>query len=239
MSGFMDRFRRNAYSNMREEMANDVFHWVGNGAPTSGTSGTGAGIGGPGTTYYDYTNNILYMNTGTKASPTWTVQNIDKVTGDVTFAAGVSSLAASLEVKVTGTIASADITGTGAGQLGHANGVPLVAAQGATKYVRLKSCLLEMDFDTAAYTAGGACSIRQSGGGVEVSNSVAAASFIQAAADVAYLLEPPFGLPGYPGAFALNKGLNLVSAAAPTNPGTAAGVIKYTLAYQVLTSLLD
>ena len=51
----------------------DIF-WaaVNAGAPTSGTSGTGFGICGPGSLLIDYTNKLVYINTNTKASPTWT-----------------------------------------------------------------------------------------------------------------------------------------------------------------------
>jgi hypothetical protein len=41
-------------------------------APTDGTSGTAAGKAGPGCLLIDTNNKILYINTGTKASPTWT-----------------------------------------------------------------------------------------------------------------------------------------------------------------------
>ena len=43
----------------------------GAGAPTDGTSGTGVGdlIG---SLYIDITNGVLYINTNTAASPTWT-----------------------------------------------------------------------------------------------------------------------------------------------------------------------
>ena len=43
------------------------------GAPTDGTSGTGAGRAGKGCLLTDVTNGVLYINTGTKASPTWTI----------------------------------------------------------------------------------------------------------------------------------------------------------------------
>ena len=43
----------------------------GQGAPTSGT--TGKGLAGPGSLYIDVTGAKLYINTNTKASPTWTV----------------------------------------------------------------------------------------------------------------------------------------------------------------------
>lgn len=46
--------------------------WVPNGGvPTDGTTGTGAGICGKGSLCTDFTNGNLYINAGTKASPTW------------------------------------------------------------------------------------------------------------------------------------------------------------------------
>jgi hypothetical protein len=42
------------------------------GAPTNGTSGTFAGIAMKGALLVDTTNAILYINTNTQASPTWT-----------------------------------------------------------------------------------------------------------------------------------------------------------------------
>jgi hypothetical protein len=43
----------------------------GGGAPTDGTSGTGAGDANPGSKYVDTTNFAEYINIGTKASPVW------------------------------------------------------------------------------------------------------------------------------------------------------------------------
>lgn len=43
------------------------------GAPSDGTSGTGANLMEKGSLLSDTTNAKLYINTGTKASPTWTV----------------------------------------------------------------------------------------------------------------------------------------------------------------------
>ncbi len=43
------------------------------GAPTSGTSGTLAGKAEKGAQLTDTANGKVYVNTGTKASPTWTV----------------------------------------------------------------------------------------------------------------------------------------------------------------------
>lgn len=44
---------------------------VGAGVPTDGTSGDGAGHSEIGDKYRDQTNGDVYINAGTKASPTW------------------------------------------------------------------------------------------------------------------------------------------------------------------------
>jgi hypothetical protein len=49
----------------------EVCDLEGDGVPTDGSSGTGAGFAGPGSRYTDYTNANLYINGNTKASPTW------------------------------------------------------------------------------------------------------------------------------------------------------------------------
>jgi len=73
---------------------NDVWNLVGSGAPTNGTSGTGAGFAGPLSTYNDITNTIWYTNTGTKASPSWQKDGLAGVSGDITIsAAGVATIA--------------------------------------------------------------------------------------------------------------------------------------------------
>jgi hypothetical protein len=45
---------------------------AGAGAPTNGTSGTGAGRANPGSMYVDTTNGVRWQNVGTSASPVWT-----------------------------------------------------------------------------------------------------------------------------------------------------------------------
>lgn len=54
--------------------------WNYAGAPTSGTSGTFAGMAQPGDLLIDETNGIVYKNTNTKASPTWIPIPAPKVT---------------------------------------------------------------------------------------------------------------------------------------------------------------
>jgi len=60
----------NVFALAKDALDNGIYNAVGSGAPTNAV--TGAGLCGPGSLYVDYTNAILYMNTGTQASPTWT-----------------------------------------------------------------------------------------------------------------------------------------------------------------------
>ena len=134
-----------------------------------------------------------------------------------------------------GTISSADITGTAAGQLGHANGFPMVPAYGADKVVELVSAILINEYDTAAYTDGGNTTVNISGGGAAMTGLVSNANFIQASADKIIQFVPLAATFNVPTA---NTGLNLVSASAPTNPGTAAGTFHYRVTYRVHSTSL-
>lgn len=145
--------------------------------------------------------------------------------------AGATLLAANLLRVATGTITAADIVATDAGKLGHANGYPLVAAVGTHNVPEFISAALFFDYSTAAYTDGGNVTVNLSGGGAAQSDPVAAANFCGAAADKAVLLRPPTASAGV--AMVENAGLNLVAATAFTNPGTAAGVIRYAVLYRV------
>lgn len=62
---------RNVQAWFRQLAENDVFHISGRGAPTSGSTGSGVNICGPQSTYRDVTNNILYLQVGTRAIPQW------------------------------------------------------------------------------------------------------------------------------------------------------------------------
>jgi len=106
----------------------------------------------------------------------------------------------------------------------------MVPSYGADKVVELVSCVLVMDFDTAAYTAGGNTGVKLSGGGAALTGVAANTDFIQASADKVIQLVPLAATFLTP---VVDKGLNLVSASAPTNPGTAAGVIHYKVTYKV------
>lgn len=55
------------------DQANGVWDLMAAGTPVDGAAGTGGGWAGIGSTYRDLTAGKLYINTGTAASPTWTV----------------------------------------------------------------------------------------------------------------------------------------------------------------------
>lgn len=159
-----------------------------------------------------------------------------EVTGPLYLPEGLSGdtlQVAGIEEKViTVEIGPADIVGTGAGQLGHANGVPLVAAPGADKAHELVSVVMVNDRDTAAYTDGGNVSINWSGGGAAITGVVSAANSLGSAGDTRTLFVP---LAAAATALVANAGLNLVAASAFTQPGTAAGVLRLTVRYRVHT----
>jgi hypothetical protein len=201
------------------------------GAPTSGTSGTYVGQAGIGALLIDTTNGVLYQNTGTLASPTWSLASIPS--------GGIASaqLAPSVVQIARGSISPANIIGTAAGQLGNANGVVLVPAAPAGAINELLSCVVANDFLTAAYTgAAGNVTVNISGGGAALTGIVTGTVLIQAAADVIIELVP---LAATKNTYTSANGLALVSSAAPTNPGTAAGVLNWMCAYRQVAALLD
>jgi hypothetical protein len=132
----------------------------------------------------------------------------------------------------TGTISSANITGTSAGQFGHAQGVSLVAAPGAGKSLILMAATASYVFATAAYTGGGNTTVNIGSGGAALTGLVSAANFAAAGANKPVQFYP-LSTAGV--ALTANTSLNLVTVSAFTQPGTAAGVINYTVAYQIVT----
>ncbi|MGI9065968.1 MAG: hypothetical protein ACR2HX_06140 [Pyrinomonadaceae bacterium] len=131
------------------------------------------------------------------------------------------------------TISSANITGTAVGQLGHTNGVVLVAAPGARKALEFISAVVILDYATAAYGGAGTVQVNYAAGGNQTSLSASAANSIGGAADKMALLL--VSTPGGGGQLTANAGLNLTSSIAFTQPGTAAGVVRVKIAYRVHT----
>lgn len=127
-----------------------------------------------------------------------------------------------------GVISSADITGTAAGQFGHAEGYPLVVPTASNKVLVPKLLIIAYKFSVAAYGGGGNVTLNNSGGGSARTGLVSAANSIGAAADKLVSFVP---LAAAAFSETAGLGLNLVAAAAFTQPGTAAGVIRYILEY--------
>lgn len=200
----------NLFAEIKGLINNNVRTLSGAGPPTAAT---GAGDAGPGSRYIDYTTPAFYFNVGTKAAPIWTLTE------------GLSSFQ-----QATGVISSANITGVGAGQFGHANGVVMVAGQGLHNVIELESVIMHYDFITAAYTAGGNITVNNSAGGAAITGLVSAANSVGAASDKSVMFVP-LSTAGIP--LVENGGLALVSSAAFTQPGTAAGVIRWVVNYRV------
>lgn len=135
-------------------------------------------------------------------------------------------------IEATGTITSANITGTGAGQLGHANGVIMAAASPAGTINQLVACVVTSTFATAAYTGGGNLSVNIGAGGAALTGVAANTVWCTNAATATIEFVP---LAATKNTYTTANPLNLVSASAPTQPGTAAGTISYKLFYRTLT----
>jgi len=162
----------------------------------------------------DTTTGNLYINKGTVAVPSWELAITDLPPASIVITKQV-------------TISAADIVGTAAGQLGHASGVVLVADPGATKAIQFLDAILDYDYDTAAYTAGGNVTVNSNGGSA-LTGVVSAANSLGAAADKIVQFVP---LAATATNLTANKGLNLVAASAFTQPGTAAGTVVVTVRY--------
>lgn len=107
--------RLNMMAMLRDLIDNDVAIFPNAGAPSDGTSGTFAGFAGPGSLCIDVTNGAIYINTNTKASPTW--DNLQAIlAADIALAEGnillgnSSGVAAALVALTTGRILVGDGT---------------------------------------------------------------------------------------------------------------------------------
>lgn len=192
---------------LRDLVDNKIYDVVNSGAPVNGTSGTGVNLAGPGSTLTDSLTGNKYMQVGTLASPVWVL------TG------GFSSAQ-----QLSGTITAAQIISVAAGNFGHANGVILVPASGAHVVNELVSVMMYYDFSVAAYTAGGNITVNLGAAGSPLTGLVSAANSVGAAADkvTQFNVLTTAGI-----VLTENTSLNLVTSAAFTNPGTAAGVIRW------------
>lgn len=186
------------------------------GAPTSGTSGTGVNVAGPGSTYIDKTTGNRYIQIGLITSPTWIQIN------------GYPVLQ-----RLFGTISSADITGTAAGQFGHANGYPVISAPGVGAGLQFVGGSIHSIFGVAAYTAGGNITFNWGAGGAALTGLVSAANTLGKVANSSWNFYP---LTTAAVAAVMNTSINLVAASAFTNPGTATGVLRWEAWFRVIGS---
>jgi len=130
-------------------------------------------------------------------------------------------------LQARGTISPANIVGTAAGQLGHANGVEMVSAGDADTVTQLVSCMIVNNFGVAAYGGGGNIAVAIGGGTTALTGI--AASFDTAASDTIMELVP---LAATKLTHTKGRGLNLIDSGAPTQPGTATGVFTYVVRYR-------
>lgn len=97
------RFIKDIWANLRQMADRDVWQVADAGAPTSGTSGTGVGFAGPGSVYTNTTTGQKYINTNTKASPTWSLLASSAVAAFNVVAAGTNTSGATTGGSITAT----------------------------------------------------------------------------------------------------------------------------------------
>ena len=231
-------------------LKNGIIIFSGTAAPVDTV--TGAGKAGIGSIYIRTSNGAQYTNTGTKASPTWSllgtvgalaqhhvfVGNAGGVATDVALSgdatitdAGVLTLAGALTKYAEITIPAADLIAVGAGKFGHANGYPLVAGV-ADHVIEFISATLIYDQAVKQYTGGGDVTVNWSGGGAALSNKIAKEEFCAHNGDTVNLvtaLVPATGI-----SLLTGTGINLVTTVAFADGGVGAlGVVRAKVAYRV------
>jgi hypothetical protein len=159
----------------------------------------------------DLSTSVSYVNTGTVAAPVWS--------------RGGSTGAIDPQVVqlVTVSLAAADLIDTASGKLSHANGLIVVPAA-PTGYVNiLHRAIVSYTFATAAFTGGGNTTFNIGAGGAALTGLIATTTLWQNASSIIQEFVPLSTV-----AFPITKetSINLKTASAITNPGTAAGSAK-------------
>lgn len=205
----------NIWSALKDLADNGVWHLVGT---ASASDGMAAGLAERGSHYTNPAAGVTYVNIGSKAAPIWR-------DGHSIYGPLIES----------GRIVSADITGTGVGQLCHANGVPIVQTPITYTDYDTPNCLwpiclfLKYRRITASYGAGSDVSLRYAGGSVDLSVPVTAAQLLGAGSNQQYFV--PIVNTAIV-SLVSTTGLNLrIAGAAYTNPGTAAGYLEWFITY--------
>lgn len=133
--------------------------WTHAGAPTNGTSGTLAGFAEKGDMLVDSTNAVLYQNTNTQTSPTWT-------------AVGTVSVPATSAAITSGTI---DGTAIG-GSTPAAGSFTTMSATGASTLAAVTTTALHVDTGTKTATASSGAATLNKMAGVVTSESLTTAA---------------------------------------------------------------
>ena len=130
--------------------------------------------------------------------------------------------------------AATGIVGTTAGDIGHVDGAILVAAPSSDYVLQFLSAIFVYDYDTAAYTGGADDIVVQVGGSgtqVTVSGAITGANLLEATGDKILQLGATATelLPGVGSAIS-------IAGTALTQPGTAAGVLRCYITYNLITT---
>jgi hypothetical protein len=183
---------------------NPVLNLTGSAAPTNGASGTGAGLANPGSSYFDTTNGVAWINVGTKAAPVWSPLQ------PRSFA-----------------ISSANILGM------NATPVALIADPPAGYAVIVNGILFIMTRTATAYANGGVVTFVYTGGAVVAHAGAVAAAVITGGAgtELIYLGTSDLATGAV---VPTAKGISITNATAAfiTGTGTAVARIDYRLVKQ-------
>lgn len=178
---------------------------IGSGIPTTAsTFAVGARI-------VDLSTSIAYVNTGTVAVPVWS------------RAGSTAAVDPQVVQLATVNLTAADLIDTASGKLSHANGLIVVPAA-PTGYVNiLHRAIVSYTFATAAFTGGGNNTFNIGAGGAAITGLIATTTLWQNASSIIQEFVPLSTV-----AFPITKetSINLKTASAITNPGTAAGTAK-------------
>ena len=158
-----------------------------------------------------------------------------KMTGNViSLASGGISITPNVKTLVAlATLTAAQIVGSAAGDIGSTAGAELVAAPGAGYVLQLIGAVLVFDYAGAAYTAGGDDNVIQNGlTATALSVAIAGADLLEASGDKIAQLN---ALPASDQALVENTSLNLKGTAL-TQPGSAAGVLRAYVTYNLITT---
>lgn len=101
------RMIRDIWANLSQIAQADIWQIADAGAPTDGTSGTGVNFAGRGSTYVNTTTGDKYINTGTKASPVWSIVGVggfDPGAGIVASGTTTSGATTATSIAVTGAL---------------------------------------------------------------------------------------------------------------------------------------